>query len=296
MRVDPASLLVPGEWEHQFVPANGTRLHVAEAGDPDRPLVVLLHGFPQTWYAWRAQIPALAGAGYRVAAIDLRGFGSSDKPASGHDALSLAADISAAIRSLGAERAVIVGHGYGAQVAWSMPGLAPHVTRAVSALSSPHPVPLRRPQPWRTTAQLAYAQIPWFPERRLQREWVSEVLRAWSAPGWVCEAEQLYADAMRQPAVAHHVLEQARWQVRSNRRPAGLRYMAAVREPLEVPVLGLHGDLDGCLPSVSRRHDDSYVSGPYSFHRIPDAGHFLPEEAPAAVTRYLLDFLAGLPS
>ena len=147
MRVDPATLLLPGPWEHQHIAANGTRFHVAlstpegDDGD-DAPLVLLLHAFPQNWYAWRAQLPALAAAGYRVAAMDLRGFGNSDRPPRFHDSQSLAADVSGVIRSLGAANAVIVGHGYGGQVAWSMPSLAPDVTRAVGILSSPHPIPL----------------------------------------------------------------------------------------------------------------------------------------------------------
>lgn len=298
MRVDPASLLLAGEWEHQFVSANGSRFHVATAGDQHDPLVVLLHAFPQTWYAWRAQIPALAAAGYRVAAMDLRGFGSSDKPPRGHDGLALAADVSGVIRSLGASDAVVIGHGYGGQVAWTLPGLAPAVTRAIGTLSAPHPLAIRRPGalPVTTLLPLLYAQLPWFPERRLQGDWVAHLLTAWGAPGWQCEAAPLYADAMRQPAVAHHVLEQARWQVRSWRRPSGRRVAASLRAPITVPVLALHGAADSCVPVASRLTEHSHVRGGYTAAVIPDAGHFLPEEAPERVTEELLSWLAGLPA
>ena len=306
MSVDPASLLIEGPWTHHHISANGARFHVAvcEPDGEDRvgvesPLVLLLHGFPQTWYAWRHQLPALAAAGYRAAAMDLRGFGNSDKPPRGHDAFSLARDVSGVIRSLGAIDAVVVGHGYGAQVAWSMPNLAPTVTRAIGVLSSPHPVPLRsrspRLVPAGTLASLAFAQLPSVPEKRLRRDWVGQLMRAWGAPDWEPEAASVYADAMRLPSVAHHVLEQARWQVRSTPRPDGQRYLMAMRERIAVPVLGLHGQLDRCLPPRSRRYDAAHVSGPSTFRTVPGAGHFLPEEAPDVVTQLLRDFLRGLP-
>ena len=78
---------IPGPWTHRYVAANGARFHVAEATDPsaDGPLVLLLHGFPEFWWAWRAQLPALAAAGYRAVAMDLRGYGGSDKTPRGYD-------------------------------------------------------------------------------------------------------------------------------------------------------------------------------------------------------------------
>ena len=111
MNVDASTLLIDGPWRHQFVPANGARFHVAIAGpdDNDAPLVVLLHGMPEFWWAWRHQLPALAAAGYRVAAMDLRGTGASDKPPHGYDVPTLARDVAGLVRSLGADRAVVVG-------------------------------------------------------------------------------------------------------------------------------------------------------------------------------------------
>ena len=99
MSLDASLALVDGPWEHRFVAANGARFHVAEQGQG--PLVLLLHGFPQFWWAWRHQMGALAEAGYRACAMDLRGYGASDKPPRGYDTRTSSADVASVIRSLG---------------------------------------------------------------------------------------------------------------------------------------------------------------------------------------------------
>ena len=143
----------PGPWTHRDLTAGGTRFHVALAGPeespsttdagglitagPAEPLVLLVHGFPECWWTWRHVIGPLAEAGYRVAAADLRGFGGSDRPPSGYDLVTLAQDIAAVVRSLGHERAVVIGAGLGGQVAWALPHVAPDLTRAIEALGYP---------------------------------------------------------------------------------------------------------------------------------------------------------------
>src|SRR5699024_12197202 len=107
----------------------------------------------------------------RVAARDLRGYAGSDKPPSAYTTPDMAADVRGVIRSLGATSAVVNGHGLGGQVAWSMPAIAPQVTRAVGVLAAPHPVPLHRQAsrvaPTRPLKTLAYLQVPWFPDRAI---------------------------------------------------------------------------------------------------------------------------------
>ena len=100
MTADAAEILVEGPWRHRFVAANGGRFHVAEAGSG--PLVLLLHGFPEFWWAWRHQLPVLAAAGYHAVAMDLRGYGASDKPPRGYDTPTLTADVAGVVRALGA--------------------------------------------------------------------------------------------------------------------------------------------------------------------------------------------------
>src|SRR5207249_12097458 len=102
--VEESTTLVEGPWTHRDISANGIHLHVAELGSG--PLVVLLHGFPEFWWAWRHQLVDLADAGWRAVAPDLRGYGASDKPPRGYDAMTLAADVAGLIRALGERDAV----------------------------------------------------------------------------------------------------------------------------------------------------------------------------------------------
>ena len=114
----------------QIIETNGVRLRVALAGQG--PLVVLIHGFPESWYSWRHQIPALANAGYRVAAPDVRGYGGSDKPHAieAYSLKNICADISGLIAALGAERATVVGHDWGAPIAYGTALFHPERVRA----------------------------------------------------------------------------------------------------------------------------------------------------------------------
>ena len=122
----------------QIIDVGSVRLRVALAGEG--PLVVLVHGFPEGWYSWRHQIPALAKAGYRVAAPDVRGYGGSDKPHAieAYAIKDLAADIAGLIAALGADRAVVVGHDWGAPIAYGTALFHPERVRAVAGLSVPH--------------------------------------------------------------------------------------------------------------------------------------------------------------
>lgn len=300
--VDPAIVTPPGPWTHRMVAANGSRFHAAVTGpdDVDAPLVVLLHGFPQFWWAWRHQLVALGEAGYRTAAMDLRGYGASDKPPRAYAMPALAADVAGVVRSLGSSSAVVVGMGLGGQVAWALPSLTRGAVRAVGVLGAPHPHFLydlsQRAVPARTLAHVAKFQVPWFPERSITRgDLVARLLRSWSAPGWSCPDVELYTQVARLPFAAHSQMEQMRWLVRSRPRPDGMRYREAVERPVQVPVLSLHGRLDGSMPPRTCRRDGEMVEGPYSRVVVDAAGRFLPEEAPEQVTELLLGWLAGLP-
>ena len=307
--VDAADTLIDGPWRHRFIAANGARFHVAEAGTGVGPLVMLLHGFPQFWWAWRHQLPALAAAGYRAVALDLRGYGASDKPPRGYDTITLAADVAGVIRALGETGAVIVGHDWGGWLAWSMPGLAARETRAVAALSMAHPLTLRsalardtaQRRAWRPVLEF---QVPMRPERQLIRDdRAARLIEQWSAPRPPGsppelfpdpEALEVYRRAMRVPFVAHSSMEYYRWAMRSVPRRDGRRFAAAVQDRITVPVLQLHGELDEFVLPATAVASHHRAGTALTYQLIPGAGHFLPEEAPEQVTQALLSWLEAL--
>lgn len=301
---DVSSVLVHGPWTHRMVAANGARFHVAEAGrDNDGPMVLLLHGFPEFWYAWRHQIPALADAGYRVVAMDLRGYGASDKPPQGYDTFTLAADAAAVIRCLGERRAIVVGHGWGGWIAWAMATMQPDVTQAVASFAMPHPMVMRAaataPAQARANRYLMAMQAPFLPERRMAApsgRYVSALMHAWSGdPGWPDERlVRTYTGALRLPFVAHCAAEYYRWVVRSVLRTDGRRLVNRMTQPITVPALFVHGGADRCVLTSSTTGNAQYCRAGYTEHRWSTVGHFIPEQAPQRTTDVLLEWLSAL--
>jgi pimeloyl-ACP methyl ester carboxylesterase len=294
---DESAVLVDGPWTHRTVSAGGTRFHTAEQGDG--PLVLLLHGFPQFWWAWNHQITALADAGHRAVAVDLRGYGASDKPPRGYDPVTLAHDTAGLVRALGEADAVVVGHGIGGLLGWTMAAYTPEALRGLAVLSMPHPLRLGaalRTPPWTAARTLLGFQVPMRPERRLVARDAEEVgrhLRAWSRPGWPDPAtEQRLRAAFRVPGVAHSSLEYTRWLFRSRFRPDGARYLRRMRRPVAAPVLHLHGDLDPLLPLRAAQGSERHVAASYRLRTIAGAGHFPHQERPGRVGAELLAWLA----
>lgn len=295
---DYSELLIDGPWSHEFVSANGSRFHVALAGPQDRtaPLVVLLHSFPQFWWAWRHQIPALAEAGYRVAAIDMRGTGASDKPPHGYDIATRTRDVAGVIRSLGASKATIIGHGLGGTTAWAMATLQPAVTKAVAALGAPHPARLHTSLASAITRRalgtLTYLRLPVVPERMIvKKEFTSRIFKDWGGQQFDDQVLETYLNALRVPFGAHNSLEQLRWFAKPLPSAIGRRYLLAVRSPISVPALQIHGSHDGLFRVEAASTDSSALCLNLRYEVIGDAGHFLAEEKPELINSILLDWL-----
>jgi pimeloyl-ACP methyl ester carboxylesterase len=295
-----APIFIDGPWSHRSVSANGTRFHVAESGDG--PLVLLLHGFPEFWWTWRAQLSSLKGAGFRAVAVDLRGYGGSDKPPRGYDLVTAASDASGLVRALGEANAVVVGHDWGGLIAWTMAAYFPKCVRRLAVVSVPHPLRLRAAvwsDPLGQGRSSGYAlgfQLPLLPERQLLKggaQRVGRMLGQWSGPGWPDrETERTYRAAMRLPSVAHSALEYHRWFLRSRLRPDGFRYARSMRAPVQAPTLHLHGALDSCVLPSAARGSGRYVEAPYRWRLIDGAGHFPHEEMPERFDAELRAWLA----
>jgi pimeloyl-ACP methyl ester carboxylesterase len=295
-----SAILVEGPWTHRIVRANGLAMHVAELGTG--PLVLFLHGFPQFWWTWRQQLIDLADAGFRAVAVDLRGYGASDKPPRGYDAPNLAADIAQLVTALGARDAMIVGNDLGGLLAWTVAAQQPRVARRLAVLGAAHPLRWRQAiatEPRGQARASAYAlrtfQVPRLPENRLAADsrFARHLFDKWTGPRWrgtpsyVRDVEH-YARALRIHPVAHSALEYFRWLVRSQFRPDGRRYAASLHAPVDVPVLQLHGDLDTCILARTAQGSGRYVTADYEWHQLDGVGHFPQNEVPDLVSGELI--------
>jgi pimeloyl-ACP methyl ester carboxylesterase len=286
------------------VSANGIRLHVAEIGTG--PLVLLLHGFPEFWWSWRHQLPALAAIGRRAVAVDLRGYGDSDKPPRGYDLWTLAGDVAGLVRALGERQADLVGHDWGGVLSWCTAALHPRVVRSVTVLAAAHPRAMGQSlvvdAAQRAAARyLVEFQAPWLPERRLTRDGavlVEQILRTgagrqWRSSSEFTEVTRRYRQAMRIPAAAHCALEYYRWVGRAQFRFDGRRLSRAVDRAIRVPVLQVHGLDDPYVLETTARRSACWAGDGYRYEVLPDIGHFVQQEAPQCTTALLTEFLTA---
>ncbi|MEV4637903.1 alpha/beta hydrolase [Actinoplanes sp. NPDC049548] len=301
-QVDEACVLTEGPWSHRFVGANGSRFHVVEAGTG--PLVLLLHGFPEFWWAWHDMLPRIADAGFRAVAIDLRGYGASDKPPRGYDGYTMAADVTGLIRALGERSAMIVGTGAGGMIGWTAAAFHPKMVSRLVVLGAAHPLRLRaalfadpRGQIAATAPTLKF-QVPRY-EHVLTKDdaaVVGELIERWSGPAWQQTPEYPeYAarcrEALQIPQAAFCALEAYRWVFRSALRLQGYRFVKLMQHPLTTPTLQMHGALDTAVLARTAQGSGRYVTAPYEWRLIEDAGHFLHQEAPDVVTGEILRWL-----
>lgn len=273
---------------------NGVDLHYVEAGPPDGPPVILLHGFPEFWFGWCRQLGALASAGYRVFAIDQRGYNRSGKPAgaASYDLDVLASDVLEFAEQFGLDRFPLVGHDWGASVAWWIASNHPDRLSRMAVLNAPHPAlwkhamrhnPAQRKKSW----YVYVLGIPWLPETSMRAKNYAALVQSLSdssRPGTFEEGDfEDYRKAWAQPGALTAMVHWYR---------ALLRKKFPATGPIDVETLMIWGVDDKFGErSVAEQSIALCRHGRAEF--IDGATHWVHHEEPDRVNRLLLDFLAS---
>jgi pimeloyl-ACP methyl ester carboxylesterase len=294
-------------------PTNGIELWVEEHGPADGPLVILAHGFPELGYSWRHQWPALAQAGYRVLVPDLRGFGRSDAPAAieEYDIAHHAGDLVGLIDHAGAERAIVIGHDWGADVAWKTAWLHPERVSAVAGLSVPFiprapaaPIPIMR----RHLGEDFY--IAWFQEPGVADEVLSRDVRRTLAtprqwdPAWAGNPDE---DPPTPPFMTEDELQVYVDSYERTGFTGGLNLYRNIDRNWELtaavadrrigqPAFFLTGERDPVRKFMPAEAMEGWVTDLRASIVVPGAGHWVNQQEPEQTNAALLDFLAGLTS
>ncbi|MDN7538934.1 alpha/beta fold hydrolase [Burkholderia cenocepacia] len=276
-------------FSRRYAQLDDVRLHYVTGGPDDGEMVVLLHGWPQTWYTWRHVMPALAEDGYRVVAVDYRGAGESDKPLGGYDKASMAGDIRALVHQLGATRIHLVGRDIGVMVAYAYAAQWP--TEIVKLAMLDVPVPGTRI--WDEAKASADPQI-WHFGLHQQRD-IAEMLIAGKERAYILDFYKkrthvalsnddiaVYADAYAAPGALR-----AGFELYLAFPQDETRFKAFMKHKLPMPVLALAGDKSNGAKELDMARELALdVRGAVA----PNTGHWLPDENPAFLTRQLLDF------
>jgi pimeloyl-ACP methyl ester carboxylesterase len=282
------------ELAHRYADLGDVRLHYVEAGEG--PLVLLLHGFPQFWYQWRHQIPALVEAGFRVVAPDMRGYNLSDKPLGvrAYRVELLARDVERLILACGERTAVVVGHDWGAIAAWIAAMRHPERVEKLVILNVPHPARsldgLLSPMQLLRSSYMFFFQIPRLPEEVIRAgdfALLRSVFRSDPVQPEALTAEDIerYIEAIAQPGALTASLNYYRALLRNPRE------MRALLQRVEAPVLVIWGEKDRFLSRRLAEPPRLWVPNLIRVKRLPDASHWVAEDCPLEVNTLLLGFL-----
>jgi epoxide hydrolase 4 len=297
---------IEGPWSHGETIANGVRLHFVEAGEG--PLVVLLHGFPEFWYAWREQIPALADAGFRVVAPDLRGYNRSEKP---HGLASyrigeLVRDVRDLIEGMDG-RVHVVGHDWGGVVAWELAARHPEVIDRLGILNAPHPAvfrhELRRADQLRRSWYAFFFQLPVLPELAFSLgnyRLVESAVKDAALPGAFSNRDvERYKEALSRPGALSAAIDYYRATGRGTLRDLPNRVIPG-REPdpewvstggrIDAETLLIWGTNDVALSPRLTEGLEEWVSN-LRIERFEEATHWVQADRPAEVNDLLVGFL-----
>lgn len=273
---------------------NGVELHVVAAGDPDDPLVVLLHGYPEFWYGWRDHVAPLVGAGYRVVVPDQRGYNRSEKPrgTGAYRIDRLSGDVVGLVESADRESARVVGHDWGAAVAWDLALRHPDVVDRLAICNVPHPTVMERKlrsslSQIRRSWYVFFYQLPRIPEWLNARNDYDFYVTAFeeAEPGTFTGTDLgRYRNAWRRDGAVTAMVNWYRAMVRHRNDPP--------RERVEPPTLILWGEEDRWLLPEMAGESLAYCEDG-RLERFPDATHWINHERRAAVDEHLVEFFEG---
>lgn len=286
--------LASTEIRHGYAQLSEVKLHYAEAGAGHGQVVVLLHGYPEFWYSWRHQIPALAERGFRVVAPDMRGYNLSDKPpgVGSYRIESLVGDLRELVEHFGGGRAHVVGHDWGGIVAWYFAMAHPLLLDRLAILNSPHPqryVRSMSPRQMMRSWYIGFFQVPWLPERFLARndfDALRKLFRYGPSDRDALSDDDIerYVEAARRSDDLRYPINYYRALFRPNPLPA-LRWRA-----IERPVQVIWGEEDRALGPELAAPDPAWVPH-LELHRLPDASHWVQQDEPDRVNELLTSFL-----
>ncbi len=284
--------------------AGGLNMRIARAGEPGRPLVVMLHGFPECWYSWRHQLRALSDS-FDCVAPEMRGYGETDAPigVANYTLDKLVGDVADLVHALGRERAAIVGHDWGGGVAWAVALQRPELAERLVVMNCPHlkrfAEELRRnPRQMLRSWYMLFFQIPWLPEalfRARNFAALDRSMRASSAhPEAFTDADLRYFhDAFRNPYSITAAINYYRANFRENLR-ARPGAQAWLERKIAAPTLVIWGEQDFALGKELTYKMEGLFTGPFEIKYIADSNHWVQQERPDLVNQYLREFLAPL--
>lgn len=271
--------------------ANGLRFEVMEQGEGDR-LALCLHGFPEHAISWRNQAPVLAGMGYRVWAVNQRGYGQTTRPPSVRDYTipNLMADVAGLVDASGARSVTLIGHDWGAMVAWCFAAGAVRPLERLVIMNVPHPLcfraALRHPRQILKSWYTAFFQVPFVPDALLAAGGGLSVRRMFAGLRLPPEVMDVYARQIAEPGAATAMLN---WY-RAARSPGpGTPDLSRV---IEVPTMVVWGEEDVALDVRCLQGTEQYVRT-LEIHRLPGVSHWVQQDAPEAVNDLLRGFLGG---
>ncbi|MFL0275699.1 alpha/beta fold hydrolase [Mycobacterium sp. SMC-19] len=272
---------------------DGLVFDVRDAGPPDGPVVVLLHGFPQRNDSWSAVIDRLTAAGYRCLAPNQRGYAPGARPPRRRDyrMSELVADIGALIDASGAQRVHLVGHDWGAAVAWGVAAELPERLATVSPVSVPHPAAFLKS--FVTSRQglaswyMGFFQLPWLPEWLLTRGNGAVAAKTLRRSGQTAAAAERDAQAMTEPGALTGGLNWYRGLPMSNLRDSN--------QQISVPTMYVWSDDDIALKPKAARNTARYVDAEYRFEIMSGVSHWIPDTEPDRLADLLLDWFAAHP-